>query len=125
MGYWCLSCGAYFVSCVLGCVVFMDNDKGVLKGFKMIEDVMIFIVEKIITPFFIITIILFICFCVLGIFFIPSCIEQDKRERQQIKECFMQEPRTKECEYILWNYELKRNTPKNNTRVMPTPMVIR
>lgn len=84
-----------------------------------------FIIEKIFLPFGAIVLFLFVCFCVLGIFCIPSCIEQDKRERQQIKECFMQEPRTKECEYILWNYELKQNTPKNNTRVMPMPMVIR
>lgn len=84
-----------------------------------------FIIEKVFIPFAAIFIILFVCFCVVGVFCIPSCIEQEKRYQQQIKECFMQEPRTKECEYILWKYELKQNKPKYNPTLMPKPMIIR
>ena len=84
-----------------------------------------FVMEKVFMPFVAIFIFLFVCFCVAGVFCIPSCIEQDKRDKQQIKECFMQEIKTKECEYILWEYELKQKQPENNTHVIPTPMVIR
>lgn len=52
-----------------------------------------------------------------------SCINDAKQE-QVIKECFMQDVKTKECEYILWKYE---NRTKSNTNVMPVsvPVVVR
>lgn len=34
---------------------------------------------------------------------IKSCVD----EEQQIHDCYIQEPKTKECEYILWKEELK------------------
>ena len=34
---------------------------------------------------------------------IKSCVD----EEQQIHDCYIQEPKTKECEYILWKEELR------------------
>ena len=34
---------------------------------------------------------------------IKYCVD----EEQQIHDCYIQEPKTKECEYILWKEELK------------------
>lgn len=34
---------------------------------------------------------------------IKCCVD----EEQQIHDCYIQEPKTKECEYILWREELK------------------
>lgn len=34
---------------------------------------------------------------------IKSCVD----EEQQIHDCYIHEPKTKECEYILWKEELK------------------
>ena len=34
---------------------------------------------------------------------IKGCI----KEEQQIHDCYIQEPKTKECEYILWKEELR------------------
>lgn len=52
-----------------------------------------------------------------------ACVNEGKQE-QVIKECFMQDVKTKECEYILWKYE---NRTKSNTNVMPVsvPVVVR
>ena len=41
---------------------------------------------------------------ILGV--IKSCVD----EEQQIHDCYIQEPKTKECEYILWKEELDDNT---------------
>lgn len=38
---------------------------------------------------------------ILGV--IKSCVD----EEQQIHDCYIQEPKTKECEYILWKEELR------------------
>ena len=91
----------------------------------MIDDIADFIMEYILTPFICVAIVGFVGLCVVGLFCIPSCIMKDRAEQEQIKECFMQEPRTKECEYILWRYELKEKEPKHHTAVMPMPIVVR
>lgn len=91
----------------------------------MIDDIFEFVMEYIVAPFMCVLIVGFVGLCVVGLFCIPSCIKEDKARQEQIKECFMQEPRTKECEYLLWQYELKKKEPKNRTTVMPMPVIVR
>lgn len=38
---------------------------------------------------------------------IKSCVDEYVKEEQQIHDCYIQEPKTKECEYILWKEELR------------------
>lgn len=52
---------------------------------------------------------------------LPVACVNDARQEQIRKECFMQDVKTKECEYILWKYE---NRTKSNTTVMPMPVVV-
>lgn len=66
---------------------------------KMIEDIFDFFMTKIMPCIFMILVIGFICL-------IPSCIKYDVKRTNQVKECFMQDVKTKECEYILWKEEL-------------------
>lgn len=59
-------------------------------------------------------------FCLIGFFgFVFYMI---RLQNEEIKACFMQEPRTKECEYILYRYE---NRSKHTTTVVPMPVVVR
>ena len=44
------------------------------------------------------------------------------QENREVDQCFMQEPRTKECELVLYKYE---NRTKHTTTVMPMPVVVR
>ena len=86
------------------------------------DDIMEFIMLKIIMPILVFGSLIFL---IIGICVIPSCIKQDINEKQEVERCFMQEPRTKECEYILWKYELKMKKPTSRTTVMPMPVVVR
>lgn len=43
-------------------------------------------------------------------------------ESREVERCFIQEPRTKECELVLYKYE---NRTKHTTTVMPMPVVVR
>ena len=52
-------------------------------------------------------VIIVILFISAFIYCISGCAEKDELRKQQIHDCFVQEPRTKECEYILWQEELK------------------
>lgn len=36
---------------------------------------------------------------------ITKDINANKQYEQQLEECFMQEPRTKDCEFVLWKHE--------------------
>ena len=56
-----------------------------------------------------------LCVIIIGalIYCITGGAEKDRQEKQEIHDCFIQEPRTKECEYILWQYELK-NTKRES-----------
>ena len=56
-------------------------------------------------------------FGLLG-FCIFVCVQEDT----EVDRCFMQEPRTKECELVLYKYE---NRTKHTTTVMPMPVVVR
>lgn len=38
---------------------------------------------------------------------VDKCIEEDQQIQQQIHDCYIQESKTKECEYILWKEENK------------------
>lgn len=89
------------------------------------NDIFEFIMEYIVTPFMCVLMVGIVLFCVIGVFCIPSCIKQDIEEKRQIEECFKQEPRTKECEFILWKHELEMRKPKNTHSTMVIPMVIR
>jgi len=43
------------------------------------------------------------------------------KEDKKIKDCFLMEIKTKDCEYLLWKEE---HTQKNNTAVVPMPVII-
>jgi hypothetical protein len=47
------------------------------------------------------------------ILFIPvtSCVDEMNKQNKIIHDCYIQEPRTKECQYIIWRTEL--NASKN------------
>lgn len=38
---------------------------------------------------------------------IKGCVDECIKKEQQIHDCYIQEPKTKECEYILWKEELR------------------
>ena len=50
---------------------------------------------------------------------IKSCVD----EEQQIHDCYIQEPKTKECEYILWKEELRAKN-KNQDDDFVTGMLL-
>jgi len=50
------------------------------------------------------------------------CIYMGVQKDTEVDRCFMQEPRTKECELVLYKYE---NRTKHTTTVMPMPVVVR
>lgn len=51
---------------------------------------------------------------------IKSCVD----EEQQIHDCYIQEPKTKECEYILWKEELRASKNKNQDDDFVTGMLL-
>lgn len=51
---------------------------------------------------------------------VKSCVD----EEQQIHDCYIQEPKTKECEYILWKEELKASKNKNQDDDFVTGMLL-
>lgn len=55
---------------------------------------------------------------ILGV--IKSCVD----EEQQIHDCYIQEPKTKECEYILWKEELRASKNKNQDDDFVTGMLL-
>lgn len=44
---------------------------------------------------------------------VDECIKEKQQIQQQIHDCYIQEPKTKECEYILWKEELRASKNKN------------
>ena len=44
---------------------------------------------------------------------IKSCVDECVKKEQQIHDCYIQEPKTKECEYILWKEELRTSQDDN------------
>lgn len=50
------------------------------------------------------------------LFFIAILVLIMLCENKELKRCFMQEPKTKECEYVLWRYE---NRDKTSTVAVP------
>lgn len=89
------------------------------------EDIIDYIMRYIVSPFMCVLMVGVVLFCIMGVLCIPSCIKQDIEEKNKIEECFMQEPRTKECEFTLWKYELKMGNPKKTRSTTFVPMVIR
>jgi hypothetical protein len=81
-----------------------------------------FLMEKIIIPIFVFGLAIIM---ILGIIAIPLCIKQEAQEKQRIESCFMQEPRTKECEFALWQHELEMIKSESRTTVMPMPVVVK
>lgn len=55
---------------------------------------------------------------ILGV--IKSCVD----EEQQIHDCYIQESKTKECEYILWKEELRASKNKNQDDDFVTGMLL-
>lgn len=63
-------------------------------------------------------ILLIIAFFV-GLLLFGICCEKTQQDR--LKDCYIQEPRTKECQYEIWKYE---NREKSTHHVVPMPIVI-
>lgn len=59
--------------------------------------------DKIFAVFFITILIVGVCVS------IPFFIIQDMKYQDYLKKCYMQEQKTKQCEYALWKYEYNRN----------------
>lgn len=74
-----------------------------------------FLMNKVVMPF----LILILLGMIIGV---PIIIVQNERYESFLKDCFMQEHKTKECEYALWKYE---NRTKTHSTVVPMPVVIR
>lgn len=53
-----------------------------------------------------------------------GCVDEYIKEEQQIHDCYIQEPRTKECEYILWKEELRASKNKNQDDDFVTGMLL-
>ena len=62
------------------------------------------------------------CLIIFLVTMIPVACYYNAKQEEELRECFMQEIKTKECEYKLYRYEHKRN---NHTTVMPMPIVVR
>ena len=58
------------------------------------------------------------------IYCISGCAEKDELRKQQIHDCYIQEPKTKECEYILWKEELRASKNKNSDDDFVTGMLL-
>lgn len=58
----------------------------------------------------------FAVFFVFLVALLVFCIYCAAKEGEEIKECYMQEIKTKECEYKLWRYE---NRDKTHTAAVP------
>lgn len=88
-------------------------------------DIFEFVMEYVVMPFFCLVMICFIGFCIISLFYIPSCIKHEKEQQKQIEECYMQKPRTDDCEFLLWKYELSKKQPRHTTTAVPVimPMV--
>lgn len=63
--------------------------------------------------------VLYFIYCAIG-----GC-EADRRKEEALQECFMQEPRTKDCEYMIWKYEIEHAKPKNSSSFVPMPIIIK
>lgn len=87
-------------------------------------DIFEWLMEHIIGPFFVFLLLCFCAFLVFVIFNIPSCIKEEKEKEQKIEACFKQKPRTEECEYILWQYELEKKKPTHTTTAVPVFMPV-
>ena len=47
--------------------------------------------------------------------------QEEEQQQKEVERCFVQEPRTKECELVLYKYE---NRKKNTTTAVPVFMPI-
>ena len=63
-----------------------------------------------------------IIFLVFLIALIPIIIIADNNYQKEIKECYMQEVKTKDCKFKLWQYEHRNGS---SSGVVPVPMIIR
>lgn len=62
---------------------------------------------------------------ILGIIFIIIFLaEADKKKEQELHDCFIQEPRTKECEYIIWKEEQKNIKKDSSSDNLATGVII-
>lgn len=74
-----------------------------------------FITDKAVLP-------LLMLVLIVGILSLPVLFVRHKQYEEFLKDCFMQEERTKECEYALWTYE---NRTKTLPAIMSTPVVFK
>lgn len=60
----------------------------------------------------IISVLLLSCLMIFMLFIVViSYVDDMNKQNKMIHDCYMQEPRTKECQYIIWRTEL--NASKN------------
>lgn len=74
-----------------------------------------FMIEKMLMP-------LLMLVLIVGILSLPVLFARHKQYEVFLKDCFMQEERTKECEYALWTYE---NRTKTLPAIVSTPVVFK
>lgn len=55
---------------------------------------------------------------------INCCVDEYIKEEKQIHDCYIQESKTKECEYILWKEELRASKNKNQDDDFVTGMLL-
>lgn len=61
-------------------------------------------------------VVIIICFSVLSLLGITDC---GTKKEEAVRECYMQNPRTADCEYMVWKYEVDHAKPQKNITPMP------
>ena len=78
-----------------------------------------FLVKKLLTAICAVVFVIIICSSVLSLLGITDCTKKE----EALRECYMQNPRTADCEYMVWKYEVDHAKPKKN--ITPMPIFIR
>ena len=73
---------------------------------------------------FLIMAILCIIFIISFLYVVSGAAESDKKKEQELHDCFIQEPRTKECEYIIWKEEQKNIKKDSSSNNLATGVII-
>ena len=63
----------------------------------------------------IISALLLLCLTIFILFTgVTSCVDDMNKQNKIIHDCYIQEPRTKECQYIIWRTELNASRNKED-----------
>lgn len=85
-----------------------------IDGIKFIASVMLWLIMAILCIIFIISF----------LYVVSGAAEADKKKEQELHDCFIQEPRTKECEYIIWKEEQKNIKKDSSSDNLATGLII-